>query len=163
LFLDRLDENDIMPQFSFFLLIIIIMIVSFIIFYARSTGHRGRIQRYLEREGANDIRIETVWFTGDQGSFTYRVMYRDNCGEQHRTRCKVTRNRFWSDDRIYWDRPIAVSQVSQSPSPFGETQLIRSSSKEEIITDLTDEVERLKLELKQFQGADSAENIVNTT
>jgi predicted transcriptional regulator len=145
-----------------------IVLVVIVISETMHSNNRTRIIEQIEQNNGTVISIESEVKHMNRDTYAYYVRYWDSAGEFKIVRCKI--NSLWVGDKsIFWDRPISTPHVNQTSTQFQEEQEsknnttpVRASSKEEIISDLTDEVEQLKLEVEKLKGEDSAENNANT-
>jgi hypothetical protein len=111
--------------------------------------------------------VDIDYVSSPPGYREYEVTFQDAEGNMHQASCRFRKQFFSKDTSMQWmtdiDSPSnTLSQNTPGIRLPGTQQVnieqsVRPSSKEEIISDLAGENERLKLELEELKGEDSAE------
>ena len=130
----------------------------------REEGKRAtakRIRKYVEEKGGLNVRV-TDTHEADRDTWTFKVSYQDSQGVQYHTRCKILQKLGNNNSPIYWLEELFQS-VGKSKDVRLEEQTavppppLPLSSKEQIISDLTAENERLQAKLEQLRQATERE------
>jgi hypothetical protein len=112
-----------------------------------SNKAKARIEQAIKQIGGTNIIVSQI-SDADRDTFTFWVSFDDKDGERVDTNCKV-RNRSINGS-IYWKDPqIFTESLPQTPTKAQTiSQTTSKSSKEQIIDELSDEVERLRAALE---------------
>lgn len=114
--------------------------------FIRVEFHKTRIRHQINQLGGQIYIIKLSEY--DKHSLTFDVRYSDRSGVVHKGRCRVDQN-----SQLNWNqRPAEVLVPS---TPVRQAMVERLSSKEQIITDLAAENERLRAELLSWQTNNS--------
>ncbi|HEY1011585.1 MAG TPA: hypothetical protein VGE07_02700 [Herpetosiphonaceae bacterium] len=64
--------------------------------------NRRRVEDDLRRRGLRDIIVTPRWLSGERGTFSYDVRYRDAAGALRTTHCLIPHQLFRPATTIYW-------------------------------------------------------------
>ena len=121
----------------------------------RDRINKTRIDEEIRIAGGEPVTISHRFFDFDQHNHTYDVHFTDDLGRKHETRCKV--HVFGSD--VYWDRsPDAfLADLPVEDTRWSHMKVSSNDSKEQIISDLAAENERLQQELARANRVNGAQ------
>jgi hypothetical protein len=130
--------------FSALLTVGLIIFVIWSIFYSQKQNQKAKQQvvKLIRRIGGQHIVIEHHHAWGNRGVIHFKVKYIDADGIRRRHRVSRHLN-FWGTltGDFLWDKPL------QMPQPKNE--IGKSSSKEQIISEMDAEIKRLQEELRR--------------
>lgn len=131
-------------------ILIFILFVGGIVFltFLQSEDIKNRIKAEVKAHGGSDIEISSANRDGDKGNFTYNVSFVDAYNRRHQTQCKARSLSF--NDALYWTHsPKELMQPDPAVVALPQQPYL-TSSKEQIITDLTAENKRLQAEINRL-------------
>ncbi len=122
--------------------------IATMIFMSSRTGRETtvRIQQYVEVRGGRDVKV-TSTHDGGRDNWGFRVTYKDRHDITRVRRCKVSATVFANEEPIFWldDLQIAGKETAVTlPTP-------PSSTKEQIISNLSAENEQLRTEMAELR------------
>jgi hypothetical protein len=136
-------------------LLFLFMLIGFValLYFAENAKDNAsiRIRDEVYKRGGVNVQVMRV-NERDRDNWTFEVSYRDAQNVQHRTKCKVRVSLFDNGSPIYWMVDLQLPVVSKEATAVLPTPPL--SSKEQIISDLTAENQRLQAQLDKRQQAD---------
>ena len=131
-----------------FVIFVIVMIVIGIWGWMHEQEKKQKLLRELHKivkqSGANNIHIQNSYGNSEQGVYSFLVLYTDRTGQrQQRHVTRHTTKRPHGTTDFLWDKPLMAER--------DEASFARLSSKEQIISDMDAEIQRLRAELEMVQ------------
>ena len=125
--------------------ILVVVVVALVLFMStRDRRNKLRIAKEVKQAGGEPVEISFQFVGYDRDNQHYNVRFTDALGRKHDTRCKVN---IWQNG-LYWERtPTEIMSDLDEALRANQFSADPSSSKEQLINDLTAENNRLRKQL----------------
>lgn len=132
------------PLIGFALLLLVVLAIGTFMSIS-DRKHKERIETEIRRVGGEPIEISFKFVGYDRDNQHYNVQFTDALGRKHETRCTAN---IWQNN-LYWRRTPAelLSDLPVTDERWSRLRDDPGSSKEQIISDLVAENERLREQL----------------
>ena len=95
-----------MSDQSFLILFALIIVVSSIVAIYQTLKFEKRIEQTIISKGFKLVSVSRRWFDFDEGTASFDVVYQDNAGFTHETKCKIRSYLYIFDGDLYWSSPL---------------------------------------------------------
>ncbi|MCA9990404.1 MAG: hypothetical protein H6666_00485 [Ardenticatenaceae bacterium] len=132
------------PLVGFVLLLFVVLAIGMFM-SMRDRKNKERIDTEIRRVGGEPLEIAFKFVGYDRDNQHYNVQFTDILGRKHETRCKVN---VWNSN-LFWQQTPAelLSDLPAADERWSRLRDDPASSKEQIISDLVAENERLREQL----------------
>ena len=136
-----------MDGFWFFIIILVVICIGFwgwMHEQEKKKKMQNELYKIVKQTGATNIHIQNSFGDSEHGVYSFLVLYTDRTGQrQQRHVTRHTTKRPHGTTDFLWDKPLMVER--------DEASFARLSSKEQIISDMDAEIQRLRAELEMSQ------------